>query len=63
MQLVVRGVAGSAVRVRGGAFAVSRAAVCLWWPRAYQERIMKKLRVNTRAELMRFAIREGLAQA
>jgi DNA-binding NarL/FixJ family response regulator len=29
----------------------------------HQERIMKKLRVNTRAELMRFAIREGLAQA
>jgi DNA-binding NarL/FixJ family response regulator len=24
---------------------------------------MKKLRVETRAELMRFAIREGLAQA
>ena len=29
----------------------------------HQERIMKKLRVFTRAELMRFAIREGLAQA
>lgn len=29
----------------------------------HQERIMKKLRVATRAELMRFAIREGLAQA
>lgn len=29
----------------------------------HQERIMKKLRVTTRAELMRFAIREGLAQA
>lgn len=29
----------------------------------HQERIMKKLRVETRAELMRFAIREGLAQA
>ena len=29
----------------------------------HQERIMKKLRVDTRAELMRFAIREGLAQA
>jgi len=29
----------------------------------HQERIMKKLRVVTRAELMRFAIREGLAQA
>ena len=28
----------------------------------HQERIMKKLRVFTRAELMRFAIREGLAQ-
>lgn len=29
----------------------------------HQERIMKKLQVDTRAELMRFAIREGLAQA
>jgi len=29
----------------------------------HQERIMKKLHVETRAELMRFAIREGLAQA
>ncbi|MDI9404781.1 MAG: response regulator transcription factor [Limnohabitans sp.] len=29
----------------------------------HQERIMKKLRVTTRAELLRFAIREGLAQA
>jgi DNA-binding NarL/FixJ family response regulator len=29
----------------------------------HQERIMKKLQVETRAELMRFAIREGLAQA
>jgi two-component system response regulator DegU len=29
----------------------------------HQERIMKKLHVSTRAELMRFAIREGLAQA
>ena len=29
----------------------------------HQERIMKKLQVFTRAELMRFAIREGLAQA
>jgi DNA-binding NarL/FixJ family response regulator len=29
----------------------------------HQERIMKKLHVDTRAELMRFAIREGLAQA
>jgi DNA-binding NarL/FixJ family response regulator len=29
----------------------------------HQERIMKKLRVFTRADLMRFAIREGLAQA
>jgi len=29
----------------------------------HQERIMKKLRLITRAELMRFAIREGLAQA
>ncbi|MFM7051902.1 MAG: response regulator transcription factor [Planctomycetota bacterium] len=29
----------------------------------HQERIMKKLNIETRAELMRFAIREGLAQA
>lgn len=29
----------------------------------HQERIMKKLGIETRAELMRFAIREGLAQA
>ncbi len=29
----------------------------------HQERIMKKLHVSTRSELMRFAIREGLAQA
>ncbi len=29
----------------------------------HQERILKKLRMETRAELMRFAIREGLAQA
>jgi DNA-binding NarL/FixJ family response regulator len=29
----------------------------------HQERIMKKLRVESRAELMRFAIREGLAEA
>lgn len=29
----------------------------------HQERIMKKLHIETRAELMRFAIREGLAQA
>jgi DNA-binding NarL/FixJ family response regulator len=29
----------------------------------HQERIMKKLRVETRADLMRFAIREGLAEA
>jgi len=29
----------------------------------HQERLMKKLRIFTRAELMRFAIREGLAQA
>ncbi len=29
----------------------------------HQERIMKKLGINSRAELMRFAIREGLAEA
>jgi DNA-binding NarL/FixJ family response regulator len=29
----------------------------------HQERIMKKLQIETRSELMRFAIREGLAQA
>ncbi|MEX2217556.1 MAG: response regulator transcription factor [Phycisphaerales bacterium] len=29
----------------------------------HQERIMKKLRLESRAELMRFAIREGLAEA
>ncbi len=29
----------------------------------HQERILKKLRMETRADLMRFAIREGLAQA
>ncbi|MFM2164515.1 MAG: Transcriptional regulatory protein LiaR [Planctomycetota bacterium] len=29
----------------------------------HQERIMKKLHIETRSELMRFAIREGLAQA
>jgi DNA-binding NarL/FixJ family response regulator len=29
----------------------------------HQERIMKKLGVNSRADLMRFAIREGLAEA
>lgn len=29
----------------------------------HQERMMKKLRIQSRAELMRFAIREGLAQA
>jgi DNA-binding NarL/FixJ family response regulator len=29
----------------------------------HQERILKKLRVDTRSELMRFAIREGLAEA
>jgi DNA-binding NarL/FixJ family response regulator len=29
----------------------------------HQERIMKKLRADSRATLMRFAIREGLAEA
>ncbi|QYU66474.1 LuxR C-terminal-related transcriptional regulator [Leptolyngbya sp. 15MV] len=29
----------------------------------HQERLMKKLGVRTRAELMRFAIREGIAEA
>jgi DNA-binding NarL/FixJ family response regulator len=29
----------------------------------HQERLMKKLRLDSRADLMRFAIREGLAQA
>lgn len=29
----------------------------------HQERMMKKLRIDSRAELMRFAIREGLAEA
>ncbi|MCC6659507.1 MAG: response regulator transcription factor [Phycisphaerales bacterium] len=29
----------------------------------HQERMMKKLRIESRAELMRFAIREGLAEA
>lgn len=29
----------------------------------HQERIMKKLRIDSRAELMRFAIREGFAEA
>lgn len=29
----------------------------------HQERMMKKLRIQSRSELMRFAIREGLAQA
>ena len=29
----------------------------------HQERMMRKLGISTRAELMRFAIREGLAEA
>ncbi len=29
----------------------------------HQERIMKKLNITSRADLMRFAIREGLAEA
>lgn len=29
----------------------------------HQERMMKKLRIESRAELMRYAIREGFAEA